>query len=547
MPKSFKAKESLNTTKRQADDIPRADDAFVEGFTWAEFKNENLPRNPAQVKIDLEKENHIWFYLGKKSTEAKAQFTEDLAKPRHNPKGHFLDTIPKPIITAPRQSYAASYPSNLSQDALQASKVSARPSQPGNSVRPEKPYVYKPRDSVDRYRVDQQAYRSQQNFVQQAPAALPFGTDPRYRPAQQPTASTANSSSSSSPAYPTNYKAPSSNPSASRGVLAPPAPYRPSYQPPMLQPPRQNNPFNGRSRPNPFAKYSYLQKEHNRSPLEYKSPYRPGGGFMNGYQGNLEKHLQDTMLQSRSALAAPLFPHNNNQKQSSSNQQPFPSYNSSPTTPYTSYGSSGLQNYQTSLSQQTTKPAAKNTWENRDPPQPHATIRPEYRQTIYHNHYQPQLTKSQIQLKQSHHPAQYERHPQQTQQFQPFKQASPMVRPSQHSPPYQPRADYSPTNVGAPAFYPPQPTKAHNAPPRYQPPSEAYKEPTAVYAHQQYFQQPPAQTHSPRIQAQVPELPMLQAQSTKQRDFPDVPADSTSLIEKMMQNLKKVTSTPTIT
>jgi hypothetical protein len=70
MPKSYKDKESLNTSKRQVDDIPRAEDPFVKGFTWAEFKNHKLLRNPAQVKVDLGKDNQIWFYLGKTSTEA---------------------------------------------------------------------------------------------------------------------------------------------------------------------------------------------------------------------------------------------------------------------------------------------------------------------------------------------------------------------------------------------------------------------------------------------------------------------------------------------
>jgi len=145
MPKSFKAKESLNTSKRKADDIPRAGDPFVEGCTWAEFKNDAIARNPHQSKIDFAKENQLWFYLGKTSTEARAQFTEDLAKQRHNPKGHFLDTIPKLINTAPRQSYAASYPTNINQNALNASKGSIRPPPPAVLRKDEKPYIYKPR------------------------------------------------------------------------------------------------------------------------------------------------------------------------------------------------------------------------------------------------------------------------------------------------------------------------------------------------------------------------------------------------------------------
>ncbi|KAG9228999.1 putative DNA damage-responsive transcriptional repressor RPH1 [Amylocarpus encephaloides] len=63
MPKSRKDKQSLNTTKRMADDLPRAEDPFVEGHTWAEFNHEKIPVNPFQVKIDFRKDNQTWFYL----------------------------------------------------------------------------------------------------------------------------------------------------------------------------------------------------------------------------------------------------------------------------------------------------------------------------------------------------------------------------------------------------------------------------------------------------------------------------------------------------
>jgi hypothetical protein len=59
-----------------------------------------------------------------------------------------------------------------------------------------------------------------------------------------------------------------------------------------------------------------------------------------------------------------------------------------------------------------------------------------------------------------------------------------------------------------------------------------------LYPHQQYFQKPEVQ---PQAEAQV--LQPL-AQPPQPRDFPDVPADSTSIIEKMMQNLKKAAPGP---
>jgi hypothetical protein len=48
-----------------------------------------------------------------------------------------------------------------------------------------------------------------------------------------------------------------------------------------------------------------------------------------------------------------------------------------------------------------------------------------------------------------------------------------------------------------------------------------------MYAHQQYFQKP--------------ELPQV-SQQQQIRDIPDVPADSTSLVEQMMVNLRRATS-----
>lgn len=572
MPKSFKAKESLNTSKRQADDLPRADDPFVEGCIWAEFKNEAIARNPNQVKIDFNKENQIWYYLGKKSTEAKAQFTEDLAKPRHNPKGHFLDTIPKPTATVSRQSYAASYPSapsTVNQTALNASKISNRPAHPANSARPEKPYVYKPRECGDKYRVDQQAYLSQQNFLQRSSPAAPalaFGTDPRYRPSGSPTTTTPNPYPKYTSAYPNNHSTPSTNyptpptkyftpstsyptpsnystpptvPPVPRGILAPPAPYRPGLAPPLLQPPKQNNPFSGRARPNPFAKYAYLQKEHNRSPLEYKSPYRPGGGFMNGYQGNLEKHLQQTMLQNRTASATPLLSYGSNQKMQSPSQSSFAqTYNSMAPSNHGSYGSSNAQKCPTQPAQhQVAKMDSQNSWE-KNHPQSRSVIQSEYNSDMYHNHALPQP--SQHSNLQSPVPASsHERYTPQTQQKQQSHQNSPMLQPPQYSPPYQTRPDYSPAQTSYPEnSFGSKPNGASTSHLTYQAPPVPYQDTKPVYAHQQYFQKP-AQSQMYQMQGHQNSIPLTQ--TTEQRDFPDVPADSTSIIERVMQNLKKVT------
>ena len=137
MPTTRKAKEEINA-RRPADELPRKHDTFVEGFTWAEFHSCPAMRNPAQVKIDMAKENQIWHYLGGLSTESKAKYTDDISKPQHNPKSSFLDSIPKPVVAAsmppppqPRRSFVE----------FQTPHVSTMQLGP----KTEKPYEYKPR------------------------------------------------------------------------------------------------------------------------------------------------------------------------------------------------------------------------------------------------------------------------------------------------------------------------------------------------------------------------------------------------------------------
>jgi hypothetical protein len=87
-----------------------------------------------------------------------------------------------------------------------------------------------------------------------------------------------------------------------------------------------------------------------------------------------------------------------------------------------------------------------------------------------------------------------------------------------------------------------------------QPPHSEDKKP--VYAHQQYFQntqtqhqvQPTIQTQ-PQLQVQPQPQPQSQSpsQSAPQsqlstRDVPDVPVDSTALVEEMMANLRSYAS-----
>jgi hypothetical protein len=612
----------LNTTERQVDDLPRADDPFVKGTTWAEFKNEPIPRNLAQVKVDFKKENQLWYYLGKTSTEAKAQFTEDPAKPVHNPKGHFLDTIPKPMPTVPRQSYAASYPSNLSQPPLSSQKSAMRPPQPAmftpSSSKPEKPYQYKPRaQGGEAYRVDPQAFRSQHIFVQrsaqgpspspaptsnQAPYGLNFNTDPKF----QPTARQSNP-----------YPSQSTAQTPPMGPLAPPASYRPPQ--PLPAPTRAPNTSNsntifGAKKTNPFAKYPYLQKEHNRSPSEYKSPYRLGGGFMNGYQGTKEQIEAAFRQQIFGPTTGtrnpndPIVPPTRAYDQTMIHAEPSrmspgqvsgPAY--SPRAPL-SYSQSSTP------TPMPTPPNNHSTWQKKDGSNLHPAIRPEY--TMFHNQYQPiqRPLVSQQENKAIQASATYNRQamsPQSIYQIgqpqgqtlsegrsPPIKNGSSVEssgtihptptqlqmaqsnahRPtSQHSgqlftngarqynvqAPYQSHQQYITTSqtTGGPSFSPqvdgqhsssiPVTSQQQHMPTPPKTPAIAqvpvnysrvqtthlgYQDNKIMYPHQQSVQNWNVEPHTSK------------AQSGSPRDFPDVPADSTSIIEKLMKNLRKASS-----
>jgi hypothetical protein len=194
MPTSRKAKEKINATKRAAEELPRPQDDFVEGFTWAEFHTADNPTNKTQVKIDFAKDNQIWHYLGKTSTEARAQYTEDVKKPAHNPKSNFLDTIPRPpppVVARPP------------------------PVPQGIAAKFDKPYQYKPKNPVPPsfthypytppQRYPAQTFTAQQ-FTPNALAAKPFPT---------PT-STFAPQSTSKPSY-----APTATPNAARAPSTP--------------------------------------------------------------------------------------------------------------------------------------------------------------------------------------------------------------------------------------------------------------------------------------------------------------------------------------
>ncbi|CAN8104028.1 unnamed protein product [Discula destructiva] len=369
MPSSRKAQEEINA-KRSVDEPPRAGDMFVEGlapgkdYAWAEFHTCEAVecKNNGQVNVDLAKDNQVWHYLGRTSTEAKPQYTEDPRKTKHNPKSNYLDTIPKPL-PPPRPQYHSSYAATH--------PAQARVPTPAKS---DKPYVYKPRKPIDMSLI---APFTAQKFAPNnaGPGGIPplsFGTDPRF---------------SSSNAYSANrFTSPSNTPQTQQAYQQPqhhtqsqftpfPAPPRPAINPAWLSAPQassatpqtaqavqrqqyapqatvpQQNPFyrgpprsqaynpqqQMQSRPHmaqapsaapapvhepgnapnqsqiqnsmqatvqtpvggpsqaasrsAWQTFKFFQTYHNRDSSRYRTPYALWGGFTNGYEGDLRKHL----------------------------------------------------------------------------------------------------------------------------------------------------------------------------------------------------------------------------------------------------------------
>jgi hypothetical protein len=144
----------------RTDGVPEIGDPFHDPNSmqkWAEFNT--APEVKQRVpKIDVNKENRLWYYLGKTATEARPQYTEDLAKPRHNIKSSFLDAVkpsPRPIPPFDRRSYPASYPiqpSPLSNAQRTPLQPNIRPAAAPIMTTSSKAYQYKPRELTTAYK-----------------------------------------------------------------------------------------------------------------------------------------------------------------------------------------------------------------------------------------------------------------------------------------------------------------------------------------------------------------------------------------------------------
>lgn len=233
LPASEKARNRINA-KRQDDDKPRKDDDFAEGYTWAEFNLHDEVLNKDQVKVDLRKQDQLWHYLGKSSTEAKAQYTEDARNRRHNPRSNFLDTLPKPPkpVAAPRYRQYHQQGVTAGPTHQQYNGGYIPPLAVGNMV-VGRPYT-------------------QQRFAPAPQAAvahvqISYNIPPAHH---QPAQMTWNNMPPEGPKYTVH--------------------------------------------PSVYYTYQFFQVHYNREPYRYRTPYATYGGFINGYEYNYKATLMAT-------------------------------------------------------------------------------------------------------------------------------------------------------------------------------------------------------------------------------------------------------------
>lgn len=133
-----KAMSLEDTTNRK----PSRLDHFCDGpdhskpYLWEEFTSATPKFNKDRKRVDLAQERRLWYYLGQSSTESKAHYTGDPAKPVNDPASNFLQSVEparRPLIAQPqpmrRQSLPASYPRQYSAG-VNMSRPNAAPATP---------------------------------------------------------------------------------------------------------------------------------------------------------------------------------------------------------------------------------------------------------------------------------------------------------------------------------------------------------------------------------------------------------------------------------
>ena len=216
------AQKSRTTAEHPSNDNPKADDPFGDPqskLIWSEFNTCKTIRNPHQVEVDVFKPKKLWFYLGKTSTEAKAQYTGDLAVQRNDPTANFLESVRVATAAAalpPRRSFPASYPTGVNMHAV-------------NAARPPRPYIQPAnmqhnKPPVNRAPITQnRAYHGKYAITDPIPKARVGGhVDPQALHNQRAFQHNASRQSLIQPYHAQGYQ--SSQTYSSHGYRAPPAP-----------------------------------------------------------------------------------------------------------------------------------------------------------------------------------------------------------------------------------------------------------------------------------------------------------------------------------
>jgi hypothetical protein len=147
LPEHLKENDASLDISNRTDGVPEIGDPFLDpnsDHKWAEF-NTAPDVVKKTSKVDFSQVERLWYYLGKNSTEARPQYTHDLAKRVHNPKSNFLDTVKPPAPVIPhyqyqQRSYPATYP-------IKPAPVPFMPQTPIQQQQA-KPYQYKPKESM---------------------------------------------------------------------------------------------------------------------------------------------------------------------------------------------------------------------------------------------------------------------------------------------------------------------------------------------------------------------------------------------------------------
>ncbi|KAI9657061.1 MAG: hypothetical protein M1821_003227 [Bathelium mastoideum] len=303
------------STQNQKDGPPVIGEPFLDNpaFKWQEFNPVPLSecRNPMQAKIQLDKPDQLWFYLGKTSTEARAQFTHDIKVTTHNTKSNFLDTVKPPaapVQRAERKAPATVYPNGANVNALNGAMAASRHAKIQPLMRPaDRPYEYKPKVPAN-YNIDSEALRKQMSFLGQGAGMPQLPGTPSIRPGVSgPTmymGHAAYGSSAKAPAAPMQQRVPHAHSPPSISQRRPSQTSSdPQIDPRLLQGPTtpQSNPFP------PYPPYSAGPSTMPARPVQQRAPVAPmmGSGNASSPTGTNTLFTPPPSRHSGQSLATP--------------------------------------------------------------------------------------------------------------------------------------------------------------------------------------------------------------------------------------------------